>query len=111
MVGTWVPSIGDTTGVLGKSTYRPDGSLEFVEFADASCTRSIFRALAKWEIDNGRLIIRVLESTDPRSVVRPGLVVVDEIVSINSSEAILRGKSGQLQRRTRSEQCLNGRSA
>ena len=111
IVGTWVPSVGDTTSVPAKSTYRQDGILEFVSYSDLSCTRATLRALAQWKIEDGRLIVRVLESSDPTSVVRAGVVVVDQIVSISSSEAILRNDSGTIQRRARSSVCLNGRTA
>ena len=108
MIGSWVvapddPTYSNSGGAI--STYHTNGSVDFKQFKDTACKIPFFSTKASWNIQNKKLIIKVLSST--RSDLHPtGLVVIDKVKNINKKSAILKTSSGKLQYRIHSNKCV-----
>jgi hypothetical protein len=106
ITGTWVPSQGDRTSPPAKTTYRSDGTMEFSAFSDKACTQEIMHIDGTWKIEKGRLTATVVRSSVPQHL-PPGTNAIDDILSLSKHELVLLSDSKVLQRRTRSNVCID----
>lgn len=106
MIGSWVPDPSkEAIDIWTITTYKSDGTLDFIRYESSVCKSIIAVTKAGWRILNGNLVIVVHESTTPR-IFPTGYTVIDKVVSIDMHKTILKGKDGKPQYRIRSNKCL-----
>jgi hypothetical protein len=107
LVGNWFVSQVDTTFYMGNSisSYTKGHNVFFIAYADSECRKPLFETEALWEVKDRILIITVIKSSAPH--IHPtGLVVTDEILSIDDANKVLKSiKNEHRQLRTKSSSC------
>ncbi len=112
MVGSWVVGSRGNQRQPDLTTYRSDGTVTYVSYADEHCHRAAFTSEGRWDVRSGKLTIIVTESSDHSHRIRPGFSTVDEIVSIDQSRAVIRSSKGALGERIRaSSACVDSASS
>jgi hypothetical protein len=104
LIGTWRPDPKFEPGPPSKSTYRDDGTLEFIAYGSALC-EVVLKANGVWHVEDRELHI-LIQASDRTDILPAPLVIVDEVLSINESSKVLRDKDdGTIQHRIRSDVC------
>lgn len=98
-IGSWTPDSKDKVSSYGIGEYKIDGTFEFILFQTSECKIPTMRGEGNWIIRNGNLIIS-------SGNVPPSKAIIDKVISITSSEMVLKSADGDLQYRIKSNRCL-----
>ncbi|CAG1003554.1 hypothetical protein BURK2_03224 [Burkholderiales bacterium] len=105
-VGSWVVQRSGEP-VFNTTTYRNDGTTEYVSYRDARCDQAVFTSTGKWKIDGGMLVIEITASSDANHRIKPGLIILDEVLSIDSSRMVLKSIKGVKGTRRKASGCAS----
>jgi len=109
IVGKWFVSKSDSLIKNGNtiSIYTNDYNVKAINYSDEQCNEPYAISKGTWKVDNYKLIITVTESTMP-SIHRTGLVIIDNIISIDENNKTLKAVENEYRRqlRTKTNTCI-----
>jgi hypothetical protein len=107
MIGSWVTSPKDelyTKNYGSIATYKSDGTLNYKQFTDTTCTIHVSTLKARWSINDGKLVIVVSKEHQITYGLPP--TIIDIVHEITNNNAILINTEGRFQHRVKSEKCI-----